>query len=107
MVLVGFGGFGFILVGLIWFGMVNRGYAINVGRVYEMIVGRGYVIQNSESVSELALLLLVETIRMRIRRDRRRCLDRDTAGHGGMLECSQANHCWIVSARLRKHQHQL
>ena len=37
------------LVGLvysfIWFGMVGRGYVMNVSRSYVMTVGRGYVIQ--------------------------------------------------------------
>ena len=29
---------------LVWFGMVGRGYVMNVGRGYVMNVGRGYVI---------------------------------------------------------------
>ena len=41
-----------VLVGLVWFGVVSRGYVMNVGRSYVLNVGRGYVIQNSELVSE-------------------------------------------------------
>ena len=32
-----------VLVVLVWFGMLGRGYVVNVGRGYVMNVGRGYV----------------------------------------------------------------
>ena len=35
-----------VLYGLVWFGMVGRGYAMNVDRGYVMNVSRGYVVQN-------------------------------------------------------------
>ena len=44
--------FGLILVGLVWFGIVGRGYVMNFDRVDVIKVGRGYVIQNSQSVSQ-------------------------------------------------------
>ena len=38
-----------VFVVLVWFGMVGRGYVVNVGSGYVMNVGRGYVlIQNSQ-----------------------------------------------------------
>ena len=35
---------------LVKFGMVGRGYVMNVGRGFVMNVGRGYVIHNHHSV---------------------------------------------------------
>ena len=45
--------FGWFLVGLLWFGMVGRGYVMNVGRGYVMNVSRGYVMNvvGSETLS--------------------------------------------------------
>ena len=39
-------------LGLVKFGMVGRGYVMNVGRGYVMNVGRGYVIHNHDSVGQ-------------------------------------------------------
>ena len=38
---------------LVWFGMVGRGYVMNVGRGYVMNVGRGYVGHYSQSVRKV------------------------------------------------------
>ena len=34
-----------VLVGLVWFGVVDKGYVMDVCRGYVINVGRGYVIQ--------------------------------------------------------------
>ena len=42
--------------------MVDRGYVMNNGRCYVIVVGRGHVIQNRQSVSESVTKVGIELL---------------------------------------------